>query len=122
MELPAPGGHERPDDLRLIDRHLGGPPGPVLGAGCGPGHLSGFLRATGADGALVVGFLTGGRCEPFAHRALTAHRWPVDAFAGQLAAAGFEEVERGVRGRAGRRRPHGAPAARAGRWVAGSGG
>src|ERR1700710_2648150 len=38
-----------PDDLRLIDAHLGGLTGPVLDLGCGPGHLSGFLARTGSD-------------------------------------------------------------------------
>jgi SAM-dependent methyltransferase len=38
-----------PDDLRLIDGHLGRLPGPVLDLGCGPGHLSGFLSMTGSE-------------------------------------------------------------------------
>ncbi|WP_369137359.1 class I SAM-dependent DNA methyltransferase [Modestobacter versicolor] len=38
-----------PDDLRLIDAHLGRLTGPVLDLGCGPGHLSGFLAGAGAD-------------------------------------------------------------------------
>ncbi|WP_138735540.1 class I SAM-dependent DNA methyltransferase [Modestobacter excelsi] len=38
-----------PDDLRLIEGHLGRSAGPVLDLGCGPGHLSGFLGRTGAD-------------------------------------------------------------------------
>jgi SAM-dependent methyltransferase len=37
-----------PDDLRLIEAHLGRSTGPVLDLGCGPGHLSGFLSATGS--------------------------------------------------------------------------
>ena len=41
-----------PDDLRLIEAHLGRLTGPVLDLGCGPGHLSGFLTAAGSD---VVG-------------------------------------------------------------------
>jgi SAM-dependent methyltransferase len=38
-----------PDDLRLIDDHLGRLTGPVLDLGCGPGHLSGFLDLTGSE-------------------------------------------------------------------------
>jgi SAM-dependent methyltransferase len=37
-----------PDDLRLIEAHLGRSAGPVLDLGCGPGHLSAFLAATGS--------------------------------------------------------------------------
>nr|WP_240897334.1 class I SAM-dependent methyltransferase [Kineococcus vitellinus] len=36
-----------PDDLQLIERHLGHLSGPVLDLGCGPGHLSGFLHSSG---------------------------------------------------------------------------
>jgi SAM-dependent methyltransferase len=38
-----------PDDLRFIDRHLRPVSGPVLDLGCGPGHLTGFLRTMHAD-------------------------------------------------------------------------
>jgi SAM-dependent methyltransferase len=38
-----------PDDLLLIERHLGHLEGPVLDVGCGPGHLTGFLRSAGRD-------------------------------------------------------------------------
>ena len=38
-----------PDDLALIVRHLGRAPGPVLDLGCGPGHLTGFLRSVHED-------------------------------------------------------------------------
>lgn len=37
------------DDLRLIERHLGSVDGPVLDAGCGPGHLTGFLDSIGCE-------------------------------------------------------------------------
>ncbi|MEU5872823.1 methyltransferase domain-containing protein [Glycomyces sp. NPDC047369] len=40
-----------PDDLALIERHLGDRQGPVLDLGCGPGHLTGYLRALGVDAA-----------------------------------------------------------------------
>ncbi|MFC4066567.1 class I SAM-dependent methyltransferase [Actinoplanes subglobosus] len=51
-----------PDDLSLIARHLAAhpgppshpaPPGPVLDLGCGPGHITGFLRSLGAA---AIGF------------------------------------------------------------------
>jgi SAM-dependent methyltransferase len=38
-----------PDDLRLIERHLGHLTGPVLDLGCGPGHLTGYLHAGGCE-------------------------------------------------------------------------
>ena len=37
------------DDLRLIGQHLGHLTGPVLDLGCGPGHLTGHLHATGCE-------------------------------------------------------------------------
>ncbi|GAB3603914.1 class I SAM-dependent methyltransferase [Kineococcus gypseus] len=37
------------DDRRLIAEHLGRVSGAVLDLGCGPGHLTGLLRSTGAD-------------------------------------------------------------------------
>jgi SAM-dependent methyltransferase len=36
------------DDLAFIGRHLASP-GTVLDLGCGPGHLSGYLRSLGVD-------------------------------------------------------------------------
>jgi SAM-dependent methyltransferase len=38
-----------PEDLAFIGRHLAGRPGRVLDLGCGPGHLTGYLHALGAD-------------------------------------------------------------------------
>ncbi|MDG4810753.1 class I SAM-dependent methyltransferase [Micromonospora sp. WMMD1120] len=38
-----------PDDLAFISRHLTGRPGPVLDLGCGPGHLTDYLRSLGVD-------------------------------------------------------------------------
>ena len=182
IELFASGRHEHPDDLRLIDQHLGHLPGPVLDLGCGPGHLTGYLRSrrpdvTGIDlvpefiaharrahpaarfdigsltstpwadgsvggalawyslihfdpdelhgalaeirrilapgGAVVVGFFEGPRIEPFEHKVITAHRWPVDEFARRLTDAGFVEEERLQRPQDGERRPHAAIAAKA---------
>src|SRR4029453_10575011 len=37
------------DDLAFIGRHLSGRPGTVLDLGCGPGHITGYLRSTGVD-------------------------------------------------------------------------
>ncbi|MFY1669003.1 class I SAM-dependent methyltransferase [Plantactinospora sp. WMMB334] len=37
------------DDLAFIRRHLAGRPGAVLDAGCGPGHLTDYLRSLGVD-------------------------------------------------------------------------
>lgn len=37
------------DDLAFIGRHLASRPGPVLDLGCGPGHITGYLRSLGVD-------------------------------------------------------------------------
>ncbi len=37
------------EDLAFIGRHLSGRPGTVLDLGCGPGHLTGYLRSLGTD-------------------------------------------------------------------------
>ena len=37
------------EELDFIGRHLGAVSGPVLDLGCGPGHLTGYLRSLGAD-------------------------------------------------------------------------
>jgi SAM-dependent methyltransferase len=37
------------DDLAFIGRHLSGRPGTVLDLGCGPGHITGYLRSMGVD-------------------------------------------------------------------------
>jgi SAM-dependent methyltransferase len=39
------------DDLDLIGRHLSIRSGAVLDVGCGPGHLTGYLRSLGVDAA-----------------------------------------------------------------------
>ena len=36
-------------DLAFIARHLTGRPGTVLDLGCGPGHITGYLRSLGVD-------------------------------------------------------------------------
>ncbi|MET8200867.1 class I SAM-dependent methyltransferase [Micromonospora taraxaci] len=37
------------DDLAFVARHLATRTGPVLDLGCGPGHLTGYLRSLGVD-------------------------------------------------------------------------
>lgn len=37
------------DDLAFIGRHLSAVSGPVLDVGCGPGHITAYLRSLGAD-------------------------------------------------------------------------
>jgi SAM-dependent methyltransferase len=37
------------DDLAFIGRHLSSRPGTVLDLGCGPGHITGYLRSMGVD-------------------------------------------------------------------------
>lgn len=49
IELFGTSGQVHADDLAFIRRHLAGRPGPVLDLGCGPGHLTDFLRSSGAD-------------------------------------------------------------------------
>ncbi|MFG1677414.1 class I SAM-dependent DNA methyltransferase [Micromonospora sp. NPDC049282] len=49
IELFGTSGQVHADDLAFIRRHLADRPGPVLDLGCGPGHLTDFLRSCGAD-------------------------------------------------------------------------
>jgi SAM-dependent methyltransferase len=49
IELFGASERVHPDDLAFIARHLGRRPGPIFDLGCGPGHLTGYLRALGAD-------------------------------------------------------------------------
>lgn len=56
--------HVEPEDLRFLERNLGGCTGTVLDAGCGPGHLTAYLSdlglaATGID--LVPAFIDNAR-------------------------------------------------------------
>jgi SAM-dependent methyltransferase len=49
------------DDLSFIRQHLSIRPGHVLDVGCGPGHLTGYLRSLGVDATgidLVPEFIT----------------------------------------------------------------
>jgi SAM-dependent methyltransferase len=167
-----------PADVHLVTTWAAGLGGPVLDAGCGPGHWTSHLADRGVDvlgldqvpafveharrtypsvrydrgsidelpyederfagvlawyslvhhdpagigqplseaarvlrpgGGLLVGFFTGDRVEPFDHAVTTAYRWPPDALADEVRAAGFTVVELHTR-TAGtpRPRPHGA--------------
>ncbi|MCI2237797.1 class I SAM-dependent methyltransferase [Paenibacillus sp. TRM 82003] len=81
-----------PDDLRLIEQHLGHLNGPVLDLGCGPGHLTGFLQSSGCQVAgidLVPEFITHARQAhpdvPFEVGSLTDVARPDASVAGVLA-------------------------------------
>jgi SAM-dependent methyltransferase len=39
------------DDLAFIGRHLAGRPGAALDLGCGPGHITAYLRSLGVNAA-----------------------------------------------------------------------
>jgi ubiquinone/menaquinone biosynthesis C-methylase UbiE len=58
------------------------------------GALAELRRAMAPAGRLVVGFFDGDEVVAFEHKVVTAYYWPVDAFAEQLARAGFSELER----------------------------
>jgi trans-aconitate methyltransferase len=49
IELFGTSQRVHPDDLAFIGRHLAGQQGVVLDLGCGPGHITGYLRALGVD-------------------------------------------------------------------------
>ena len=49
IELFGTSEQVHPDDLAFIGRHLGSQHGPVLDLGCGPGHITSYLRALGVD-------------------------------------------------------------------------
>ena len=49
IELFGTSRQVHPDDLAFIGRHLGSRRGAVLDLGCGPGHITGYLRALGVD-------------------------------------------------------------------------
>ena len=111
------------DEGSLFD--LGRPKGSVAGVlawfslvHLDPGELDDALaairRLLAPGGALVVGMFEGPAVEPFEHKVLTAHRWPVDEVVRRLSRAGFVEVDRLHRAQEGERRPYLALAARAG--------
>ena len=49
IDLVGTSGQSHADDLAFIRRHLTLQDGSVLDAGCGPGHLTGYLRSLGVD-------------------------------------------------------------------------
>jgi SAM-dependent methyltransferase len=49
IELFGTSQQVHPDDLAFIGRHLSIQPGHVLDVGCGPGHITGYLRSLGVD-------------------------------------------------------------------------
>ena len=57
--------------------------------------LTEFRRLLAPSGVLVIGFFdSDDDVAAFDHKVITAYRWPVDAFAEHLQAAGFVEVQR----------------------------
>ena len=49
IDLFGTSGQVHADDLAFIGRHLSIRPGTVLDVGCGPGHITGYLRSLGVD-------------------------------------------------------------------------
>ncbi|TKJ32030.1 methyltransferase type 11 [Blastococcus sp. CCUG 61487] len=66
--------------------------------------LATIRRVMRPGGVLVAGFFDGAAVEPFAHKVITAHRWPIDEMARRLVLAGFVVTERLQRARAGESR------------------
>nr|WP_244907163.1 class I SAM-dependent methyltransferase [Rathayibacter caricis] len=78
-----------------------------------PRALAEFARVLRPGGTLLVGFFTGPGVEAFDHAITTAYRWPPEALADELCAAGFEILETHTRTeQAPGPRPHGAILAR----------
>lgn len=70
-----------------------------------------FARILRPGGGLLVGLFTWPELEPFGHAVVTAYRWPLEEFAEELDAAGFDVLETHERKAAGAR-PLGAIVAR----------
>ncbi|BFM24776.1 class I SAM-dependent methyltransferase [Microbacterium sp. che218] len=161
-----------PVDRRIVDMWARAVEGPVLDAGCGPGHWTAHLGGLGLDvrgvdlaprfvaharaahprirfdlgsidaleipdaalagvvswfstihhapadigtplrefarvlrpgGTLLLGFFVGATLEPFAHAVAPAWRWPDEALADRLDAAGFDVTETHTRSTRGER-------------------
>lgn len=64
IDMFGASAHVDPADLAFLDRHLGHCEGRVLDAGCGPGHLTAYLKNLGvsAEGIdLVPAFISSAR-------------------------------------------------------------
>ena len=122
-----------PSDLELVARWADQLDGPLIDAGCGPGHWTGHLAARGADVRGVdqvpefvsharrahpgcrfeVGDLDALPRSPGAVAGILAgaYRWSVEALSEELRMADFEVIETYTRTGPGAR-PHGAIVAR----------
>jgi 2-polyprenyl-3-methyl-5-hydroxy-6-metoxy-1,4-benzoquinol methylase len=76
------------DDLAFLGRHLGSVKGPMLDAGCGPGHLTAYLHSLGRD---VTGV---DLSTAFIDHASKAH--PQCRFRQESYAAGAEDTYQGI--------------------------
>jgi SAM-dependent methyltransferase len=104
-----------PSDVHLVTTWAEQIDGPLLDAGCGPGHWTGYLAERGSDtrGGLLLGFFIGPAVEVFDHAIVTAYRWSAEALSDELRRAGFEVIETHTRtGFRPKPRPHGAILAR----------
>jgi hypothetical protein len=113
-------------DRRRISRWAEEISGPVIDAGCGPGHwtyslihltpaelpqiLSELARVLRPQGHLLVGFFDGAAAEPLDHAITKAYYWSVDQMSRLLQDAGFEVLDVETRQDPGNR-PHAAIAA-----------
>ena len=77
------------------------------------GALVAIRRVMAPGAVLVVGFFDGDRCQPFAHKVMTAYRWPAHEVAARMTRAGFTEVDRRHSAQHGDQRPYSAIAAHA---------
>lgn len=64
MQMFGSVAHVHPDDLGFLERNFGRCDGTILDAGCGPGHLTGFLTDLGLEAIgidLVPAFIENAR-------------------------------------------------------------
>lgn len=91
--------------------------GPVIDAGCGPGHWTDFLHQRGVD-ICGVDFVPefifeGAAAEPFQHAVTEALYWSVPRMRALLENAGFKVIDTEMRRDEGGRRPNAAMTATA---------